>query len=526
MGRKKNFAIRHIQTKISIILVSIVLMVQLTSLGYRWYSATQTVNRDLNVLISKSFDRLANNLINSIWNFEPDEAEKIIRAEMEERMIFAVVVREANREKIFCSMRRDNEWKPLVARDSISSRFIVKKDILRKNKDAVGYLELYATRQFMDKQLKDTVVNTLYEILVTNCIIVFSLFYLLRKILIKPINKVVSRMKDIAEGEGDLTMRLEIASRDEIGHLAYWFNQFISNLHNLFKDIRLNAVTLTTASSNLYSLSEVMARNATEMLEKSDAVSRSATVMNETMTKAGENSIMAVMSMETIATTTNEIASAISAVASDTAKAFTIVTTAVDHASKTVDKVDELGCAALHIDEILRVITELSDQTHLLALNATISAARAGEAGKGFTVVANEIKALAHQSSGATSEIKGSIDRIQQTTEVAVLHIKQISDIIHTINTIVTAISAAQERQSANTEAIVVNIMQATDGIRTANSDITTGTVLTAQITGDVSHVETMAAEVSHSSVLLKKNAEELSSMAKGLECIVNKFRI
>ncbi len=222
----------------------------------------------------------------------------------------------------------------------------------------------------------------------------------------KPIKRIVSRFKDIAEGEGDLTARLEVSRRDEIGELSRWFNTFVKKLQTIIKDIAETARILNTSVTSLTGLSDQMSVSANNISGKSNMVAASTEEMSSNMSSVASSMEQTAVNIKMVATSTEEMTATINEIAQNSEKARSISSDAVTKFRKASDKVGELGNDALDIDKVTETITEISEQTNLLALNATIEAARAGEAGKGFAVVANEIKELARQTAGATQEIK------------------------------------------------------------------------------------------------------------------------
>lgn len=341
-----------------------------------------------------------------------------------------------------------------------------------------------------------------------------------------PLSKTVNMIQDIAEGEGDLTKRLEVSSSDEVGELAKWFNAFITNLQGMIRNIADNSEILTASSADLSGLATTMSDRSNQMSSKSNNVAKSTSSMHanmdtaaNAMEKATANTSMAASSAEQMTATINEIAN-------NSEKAAVITSKAVEKAQEASTQVSELGVAAREIGKVTETITEISEQTNLLALNATIEAARAGEAGKGFAVVANEIKELARQTADATQDIKKKITGIQNTTKETVSSIESISKVIHDVNDIVATIATAVEEQSATTKEIAGNIIQVSKEINNASERVTISSHVSSEIATDISGVSSSASEMSGNTAQMKGSAEKLSALAMKLKELVGQFRI
>lgn len=366
-------------------------------------------------------------------------------------------------------------------------------------------------------------IITLIGIIIGLAFMVFGVF--LANSLAKPIATTTLMIKDIAEGEGDLTKRLNVTTKDELGELATWFNQFLDNLQQIIKEIASHAGVVDKSSSNLQTISASLAENSTETSEKAEIVAGSSREMNENMNGISSTMEETTNNTSMVAAAVEEMASTINEIAQNSENARSISQDAVSQANSASAKVNDLGEAANAISAVTETITEISEQTNLLALNATIEAARAGEAGKGFAVVANEIKELAKQTADATAEIKQKIEGVQGTTNETVHEIESIGSVIHDINDIIATIATAIEEQSAATNEISSNVTQASQGIEDVNAAISEGTVVIDEITTEVSSVNDSATEISENSNNIKDNASELKQLANELNIIIKRFK-
>jgi len=342
----------------------------------------------------------------------------------------------------------------------------------------------------------------------------------------RPLSHTVHMIKDIAEGEGDLTVRLEADSKDEIGELAVWFNVFIEKLQGIIKDVAKNSEMLNTSSNDLSTLSGQMSDGSDDMSGRSNTVAVASEEMSSNMNSVAAACEQASTNISIVATAAEEMTSTINEVAQNSEKARSVTESAVAEAQNASNTIDELGNAAREISKVTETITEISEQTNLLALNATIEAARAGEAGKGFAVVANEIKELARQTADATGEIKGRIDGIQNSTAGTVTQIEQISKVINEVNDIVATIATAVEEQSLTTENIAGNVSQAARGLEEVNENVAQSSTVSGEIARDISEVNQVASEMSTSSSQVNISAGELNNLAEQLNEMVGTFKV
>lgn len=357
-------------------------------------------------------------------------------------------------------------------------------------------------------------------------IVVAGLALLVAAGLVRPINRTVAMLKDIAEGEGDLTRRLDIGSKDELGEMARWFNVFMEKLQTMIKEIAGNSNTLKVTSSSLNEIAEQLAQGADNMLQRSNGVAAATEEMSANLNNVAAASEQASTNVNMVAAATEEMTATVQEIAQNSGKARGITETAVVKANSASAKVNELGKAALEISKVTEVITEISEQTNLLALNATIEAARAGEAGKGFAVVANEIKELARQTASATQQIKTRIEGIQTSTNETVMEIGQISKVIDEVYEIVGTIATAVEEQSASSQEISSNISQASQGIEEVNQNVNQTSVVSSSISGDIANVNQGVQDITSNSTEVNTKAGELAQLANQLQVIVGRFKV
>ncbi len=343
--------------------------------------------------------------------------------------------------------------------------------------------------------------------------------------IVKPIRTIIAMLKDIAEGEGDLTKRIVDNSGDETEEMASWFNQFVEKVQNIIKDVAKNAGTLYSSSQSLTGISRQMATNAAHTSDTANSVAAASEEMSANMHSVAAAMEEASTNVSMVAAATEEMSSTINEIAENTEKARDITASAVTKTNSASSQVGELGRAAREIGNVVETITEISSQVDLLALNATIEAARAGDAGKGFAVVAGEIKELARQTAEASGEIKKRVEGIQTNTTGTVNEINDVSEVVNEINAIVATIASAVEEQSATTREIVSNVSQASVGLSEVNENVAQSSQVSSEIARDISDVTTASNDISNSCSEVNTSSEQLAGLAEKLNQMVNKFK-
>lgn len=366
-------------------------------------------------------------------------------------------------------------------------------------------------------------------LVIGSLLLAIVLGYYISGMIIKPLGKVVDMLKDIAEGEGDLTTRLQVDSKDEIGELAHWFNTFIEKLQNMIMEIAANTKILDSSSADLSALSTQLVTSSENVNSQSNTVAGATEEMSANITAIASATEEMSVNVQNISSSAEQMSQNVDSVASaieensmelaDVARCAQdgtdIARAAQEKSVSAMKNIELLGKVAKDIGEVTSVIKRIAEQTNLLALNATIEAASAGDAGKGFAVVANEIKELAHQSAKAAQDIASRVKGVQNNTEEVVKVIDEITDIINTINDSSALITKSVEQQKANANEISGNIHQAragTNNIASSIAEVASGSNDMARSAAEAAKGVT---EVSSSIQDVNKASEESNSGAR-----------
>ncbi len=372
---------------------------------------------------------------------------------------------------------------------------------------------------------RQSLIWTAIIVVVLTLTLVLFIAWIARSIT-QPIQRMTTMLKDIAAGEGDLTKRLDVVSRDEIGLMAQYFNQFVDKLHGIISQIAVNTHTVASSATELSAVSAQTDQGVQTMSSKTSTVAAAAEESSANTTSVAVSIEQAATNLHSVASATEEMSATIGEIAANSDKARVISQQAGEQAASVSAMMQQLGIAAQEIGKVTETITDISSQTNLLALNATIEAARAGAAGKGFAVVANEIKTLAQQTATATEDIKTKIGGVQTSAGGAVSDIEKITGVIAEVGEIVASIAVAIEQQATVTRDVANNIAQASTGVQDANEQVNQTAQMSRSMAEDLASMASATSEIRSGGEQVQSSAAELSQLAEQLRNLVGQFKV
>jgi len=478
-AQQHSIGFKTIQAKVSAIIVLTVTLVLICLFSFAYQITKIQKIDELNSKAAIIVERVAKNLVKPLWDIDYKLAQEIIEAEMIQKVIYAVVVQKKEGQEIIIAKKRDEAWRIINSRIGNAGGYKVLKKEITKDNEHLASLKIYFTSKFLNAEMHRTLIIFIIAITVTAIILFLCLYQLLKGFITRHINAVVLRIKDIAEGEGDLTARIEIHNQDEIGEMAKWLNTFIDNIRNMIRRIASHTNALISASAELSGLATQLASGSEETSTQADTVAGAteevSTIINGMAVSVEQMS----MNAQTVSSNTEQISQnmniisssienmsiALNRVADNAKKGTHISENAVTMSNTATGMMTTLGEGAEEIGKVTHVIKRIAEQTNLLALNATIEAASAGDAGKGFAVVAHEIKELANQSALAAEDISKRIGAVQEKTVLAVQVIADVAAIITEMNASTINVTESVAEQTLMANAITKTVSQANSGI-------------------------------------------------------------
>lgn len=375
----------------------------------------------------------------------------------------------------------------------------------------VAVVEIAMNRSFYANSANNT-RNFVIIIAIIAMLLTVFIAHVLSKTIITPLRSTLNTLKDISEGEGDLTRRLDESGQDELSELAQRYNLFILKIQQLVQQVANSTDQIATATEELTSVANETRKGVVNQRDQTTQVATAMTEMTASIHEITGNTHSAARS----AKATNEITVTGNHAIERSVNAINALANEVKQASQTILNLQEQSGS---IEKVLEVIRNIADQTNLLALNAAIEAARAGEAGRGFAVVADEVRNLAQRTQQSTGEIELMVANIQSGTHEAVKVMERSS---------VKSNESVTEITSSQTALGEINI--AVEDIHNMNIQVSAAVEQQSQVAEEVNRSITNISDIAEQSgQSVEQTAQacgELAHLANRLQVMVSRFKV
>ena len=466
-----------IKLRLNVLFVVIISVLLLAFSAVSYFRTQATLERNNHHQVQMALQRLSTNLPSLLWSFDSEQISKNLDSEMSASFLTGIIIRSGD--KVLAGVARGADGSAITAvKEAPAADFSREVELFYQEDgkaNPVGKATVYVSTAEIRDALGQELWRALAQVLILDVVIVIALTSILNSMVLNPLAHVGHALREIAQGDADLTRRLPRASTDEFNDVAEGFNTFVEHLQNIMLQIRQSVTTISDASSEI----------ARGNLDLSARTESQASSLEQTAASMAEITNTVKQNAES-AQQANHMVGAAAEVA---ARGGAVV-------KEVVQTMGAINASSRKIVDIISVIDGIAFQTNILALNAAVEAARAGEQGRGFAVVASEVRSLAGRSAAAAKEIKALIDESVTNVDIGSRLVDQAGATMTEIEDSVSKVTGIMAEIHAATDAQTLGISQINEAVRQMDDSTQQNAALVEQAAAAASSMQNQATQL------------------------------